>query len=69
MEKDWVKVFSADDVFKANLVKDLLENNDIPAVVLNKKETLTVIIGEAEVYVKREDTVKAINLIKTTFDA
>ena len=69
MEKDWVKVFSTSDVFKANLVKDLLDNNDIPAVVLNKKETLTVIIGEAEVYVKREDTVKAINLLKTTFDA
>lgn len=69
MEKDWVKVFTTSDVFKANLVKDLLDNNDIPAVVLNKKETLTVIIGEAEVYVKREDTVKAINLIKTTFDA
>lgn len=69
MEKDWVKVFTTSDVFKANLVKDLLDNNDIPAVVLNKKETLTVIIGEAEVYVKREDTVKAVNLIKTTFDA
>lgn len=69
MEKDWVKVFTTNDTFKANLVRDLLENNDIAAVVLNKKETLTVIIGEAEVYVKREETIKAINLIKTTFDA
>jgi len=69
MEKDWVKVFSTNDVIKADLVKDLLENNDIPAVVLNKKESLTVILGEAEVYVQRENAVTAINLIKTTFDA
>ena len=69
MEKDWIKVFTTNDAIKADLVKDLLENNDIPAVVLNKKETLTVIIGYAEVYVEREDAVKAINLIKSTFDA
>jgi predicted transcriptional regulator len=69
MEKDWVKIFSTSDVVKADLVKDLLDNNDIPAVVLNKKETLTVIIGEVEVYVEREDAVKAVNLIKSTFDA
>jgi hypothetical protein len=68
MEKDWVKVFSTTDAIKAELVKDLLENNDIPAVVLNKKEKLTVLLGEAEVYAKREDAVKALNLIKTTFD-
>lgn len=64
-----MKVFSTNDVIKADLVKDLLENNDIPAVVLNKKESLTVILGEAEVYVQRENAVTAINLIKTTFDA
>ncbi|MDZ4845899.1 MAG: DUF2007 domain-containing protein [Chitinophagales bacterium] len=69
MEKDWIKVFTTPDVIKADLVKDLLDNNDIPAVVLNKKETLTALIGEAEVYVEREDAVKAINLIKSTFDA
>ncbi len=69
MEKDWIKVYTTNDAMKADLVKDLLENNDIPAVVLNKKETLTVIIGYAEVYVEREDAVKAINLIKSTFDA
>ena len=69
MEKDWVKVYTTNDAFKAGLVKDLLENNDIPAVILNKKETLTVIIGVAEVYVEREDAVKAVNLIKSTFDA
>lgn len=69
MEKDWIVVFTTNDVFKANLVKDLLDNNDIPAVVLNKKETLTALIGVAEVYVEREDAVKAINLVKSTFDA
>ena len=69
MEKDWIKVYTTNDAMKADLVKDLLDNNDIPAVVLNKKETLTVIIGYAEVYVEREDAVKAINLIKSTFDA
>jgi hypothetical protein len=44
MEKDWVKVYTTTDAVKAELVKDLLDNNDIPAVVLNKKEKLTALL-------------------------
>lgn len=69
MEKDWVKIFSTNDIVKAGMVKALLNRKGIPAVVINKKESLTVIVGEAEVYVNRNDAMKAINLVKSSFDA
>ena len=69
MEKDWVKIFSTNDIVKAEMVKALLNRKSIPAVVINKKESLTVIVGEAEVYVNRNDAMKAINLVKSSFDA
>ncbi len=68
MEKDWVIVYTATEVYKAELVKDLLENEGIKSVIINKKDS-SVIIGDAEVYVKRDDVLKAVNLIKNTFDA
>ena len=69
MEKNWVKVYETSDAMKADLVKDLLDNNDIPAVVINKKETITALIGVSEVYTEKEDAEKAVLLIKSTFDA
>ena len=65
MEKDWVKIFSSKDAVKAELVKILLDENGIPAVVINKKESLTMLLGEAEVYVRRDDVLKATNLIQS----
>ncbi|GIV35012.1 MAG: hypothetical protein KatS3mg031_2547 [Chitinophagales bacterium] len=61
-------VYSAGELYRAELVKDLLENAGIPCVILNKKDS-SVIIGEAEVYVKRDDVLQALKLIKKTFDA
>ena len=68
MEKDWVKIYSSPKVIKAEMVKSLLQENGIQAVLLNKQDS-SLIIGEAEVYVKQEDVLKATHLIKNAFDA
>ncbi len=69
MEKDWVKVYSTSDVIKAEMAKSLLQENNIQAVVLNKRDSSLLVIGEAEVYVKQEDVLNATHLIKNAFDA
>ena len=69
MEKDWVNIYSSSDVIKAEMVKNLLKENNIQAVIINKKDSSYVTIGEAEVYVQREDVLKATHLVKKVFDA
>jgi len=69
MEKDWVKVYSSSDVIKAEIVKSSLLENNIQAVVINKRDSSLLVIGEAEVYVKKEDVLMATHLIKNVLDA
>ncbi|HXH18756.1 MAG TPA: DUF2007 domain-containing protein [Chitinophagales bacterium] len=68
MEKDWVKIYATSDVVKAEMVKNFLQGKDIQAVIINKRDS-SLIIGEAELYVKQEDVLKATHLIKNVFDA
>lgn len=36
---NWTSVFETDQLYKAELVKDILCNNDIDAVILNQKDS------------------------------
>jgi len=65
MEKDWVKIFSTDKTYQAELARQILLENDIQSVVINKKDSSYLIFGETEVYVNRDDVLRAKQLIKT----
>lgn len=58
MEGKWVKVFSSADVFRVEMLKGLLAEHRIEAVVVNKKDS-AYLFGEAELYVKVEDAFQA----------
>ena len=62
MEDNWVKIFSAFKLYKVELVKGILERNEIDSVVLNKKDS-EFLIGEVELYVDKKDADKARELI------
>lgn len=47
---DWKKVFSTSDLASAALVTGILNENEIPAKVLDKKDSAFVFMGKAEVY-------------------
>jgi len=63
MGKDWELVFSTDLLYKAEMVKDILEDNGLEAVVLNKQDSVYR-IGEIEVYTRPNDIIRAKFLIK-----
>lgn len=63
MLENWDKVFESNQVIRAEQVKDLLERNDIQAVVLNK-QTSSFVLGYCEVYVPKEFSETAKNLLK-----
>lgn len=62
--QNWIKVFEDGKQIRAEIVKGVLEENEIQAVVLSKKETVYQIFGTYEVLVKREDAIKATKLIQ-----
>ena len=56
--KDWVCIYSSAKSQEAELIKALLTHNEINGVVINKQDSFYR-FGEHEVYVNREDAVKA----------
>jgi len=65
MEKDWVVVFETDQIWQAEMAREVLEIDEIKAVVLNKKETAYNITGDIEVCVHKNDLEKSLELLKT----
>lgn len=66
MEKDWKCIFTTDEPYQAELIKQMLNNNNINAVVINRQDSSYQTFGSAEVYVNLEDESEALNLIKKT---
>jgi hypothetical protein len=64
MENGWTLIYTATQSFEAELMKQNFANNDIEAVILNKRDSTYNTFGELEVYVKDEDKEAALNLIK-----
>ncbi len=62
--QNWIKVFESSQQIRAEIVKGILEENEIPAVVLNKKETVYHVFGTYEVLVNRDQLLQATNLIQ-----
>lgn len=61
---NWIKVFETDQQIRAEIVKGVLEENEINAVVLSKKETVYHVFGSYQVMVPKEDVLLATNLIQ-----
>jgi hypothetical protein len=59
MNPDWEMVYSSTYPHLAELVKGLLEHNEIICVVRNNQDSSYKPIGEVEVYVHRDEVIKA----------
>lgn len=59
----WQKVFESESAIRAEIVKGVLEENGITAIVLNKKESVYQIHGSYQVMVSSGETIQAINII------
>lgn len=63
MQPNWVNVYSTDQMYKAIIVKGILSENDIDSFILNKRDS-TYSFGDIEVYVKPEEVIKSLFIIK-----
>ncbi len=56
--KDWVCIYTSQKLQDAEIIKGLLSVNEINSVVINKQDS-SYMFGDCEVYVNRDDVVKA----------
>jgi len=63
MENDWQKVFSTPKGYLAEIIKGVLIENGIESIIINKQDS-AYLLGEVEVYTRKDNLLKAINIIK-----
>lgn len=61
---NWQKVYSTKDPMRAEMVKSILHEHDIPAIVIDKADSAYNNFGEREVYVDRTYVLKALQIIE-----
>jgi len=59
-----IKVLSTDNPNKAVIVKQMLEENNIKVVLLNKQDSSYLMFGLVELYVQEDQVEKTENLLK-----
>jgi len=63
MEKDWVIVYTTNKIYQAELFRELLGDHEIDSFVINKQDS-SYKFGNIEVYVRRNNILKAKMLVK-----
>lgn len=61
----WVVVYKCTNANHAAMMKAFLEDNEIPAIVINKMDSMHMHLmnGEIELHVKNDDAIQAKRLI------
>lgn len=62
MSENWEAIYSTNQLYEAEMVKDMFTDNDIECVILNKQDS-TYKFGEIEVCVPMDEVLKAKQLI------
>lgn len=60
-----MKITSSKQAYQIELLKGMLEENNIISVSINKKDSSYLAFGEIELFVDSKDLLQAKNLIKT----
>lgn len=68
MSLKWVKVFSTQIGHISEIVKGIIEEENIKAFVINKRDSLHIhlAVGDIEIYVQSQDVIRAKHLISKT---
>ena len=62
MNNKWIEVYSTNDIFKAEVIKNMLISNNIEAIIMNQQDS-SYHFGTAKIYTKKENILKAKEII------
>ena len=63
MKKNWINIFSSANPIEVEIVKQMLEENNINAVVLNKQDSSYNMFGAIDLFVNETVQETALQLI------
>lgn len=63
MDNSWVTVYSTDQLYKAELIKQILSDQQITAFVLNQQDS-TYLFGNIEICVMPADVMRAKHILQ-----
>jgi tRNA A58 N-methylase Trm61 len=63
MDESWSKAFQSEQMIKAELAREILDQNGIAAVIVNKKDSSYPIFGMCEVHVLTLDLEQALTVL------
>jgi len=61
-DTNWVKVFSSSKAYLVEITHSILEEEGIESVIINKIDS-AYLFGECELFVNKEDSLKAMQII------
>ena len=64
MKKNWIKIFSSNNPIEIEIIKQMLEENDLFSVILNRQDSSYNMFGTIDLHIIEEDQEKAIELLK-----
>lgn len=63
MEQNWIKIYTSVNFFQSEIVKQMLMENQIDAVLLNKQDGSYRNFGSIEVYIHERDFSQAVEIM------
>jgi len=63
MSNEWIQIHSGIDYIKIEMIKQLLNNNEINAVILNQKDSSYHVFGTIKLFTQRTDQKRALEII------
>ena len=63
MNNDWIEIHSGTNLIKIEMIKQLLNNNNINAVILNQKDSSYHVFGTIKLFTQKNDQKRALELI------
>jgi len=64
MEKDWVIAYESKQEYLAEIARTVLSDNDIESVIINKKDSTYNSFGDIEIYVNRDNLIRAKQILQ-----
>lgn len=62
MNNNWIEVYSTNDIFKAEVIKNMLISNNIEAIIMNQQDS-SYHFGTAKIYTHKKNISKAKKII------
>ena len=63
MTGNWINIFSSANPIEVEIIKQMLNENNIIAVTLNKQDSSYNLFGSIDLYVKEKNRIIALELI------